>query len=88
MYHVDIDIAGVPDNRTAVRLLQQELTPKISTTVLELEGLGGGNPFVRLRSASRTRLERYLKLHHYDDEVVDERNPDAIPHRRSSDGTA
>ncbi len=84
MYHVDIDIAGVPDNQTAVRLLHQEVTPKITVKVLELDGPGGGNPLVRLRSASRTRLSNWLAENKYDsyNTIVDERNPNAIPHMK------
>ncbi len=67
-YYVEVDIAGVPDNRMAVHLLRDELNP-IGIHVKVLEGPGGGNPLVRLSSVSCTRLEAWLVANDYELDV-------------------
>jgi len=78
-YYVEVDVAGDADD---VRSLRKELNPKgVSVSVIALDGPGGGNPLVRLRSSSRTRLIDWLSANEYDlaaHDVVNAANPNSI----------
>lgn len=78
-YRAEVDICGEGTNERVVRELRRELNPqRVHVKVLELAGPAGGNPFVRLRSNSRTRLASWLVVNGYDEIVTNEANRNAV----------